>query len=148
LRQGGEPFGNRCIPRNPVRSTRLAQLFNEALARDSEALCLGRPSLTRPIEVTSIFDFREASAIAAATSHPFTGLLRSICGPTSELGAPPPATPATHVRAFKNRTMILTTPNDIVRLALEAHARAKRIPLKVEAEAKSIEATKCWSIED
>jgi LysR family nitrogen assimilation transcriptional regulator len=46
------------------------------------------------------------------------------------------------ISALKNRTMILTTPNDIVRLALEAHARAKRIPLKVEAEAESIEATK------
>jgi hypothetical protein len=89
LRQGGEPFNNRFIPRIPVRSTRHAQLFNEALARDSGALCLGRPPLKRPIEVTSIFDFRELSAIAAATSHPFTGVLRSICGPTSELGTPP-----------------------------------------------------------
>lgn len=38
--------------------------------------------------------------------------------------------------------MILTTPNDIVRLALEAHAKQKRVTLKIEAESESIEATK------
>ena len=44
--------------------------------------------------------------------------------------------------ALRNRRMVLTTPNDIVRLALDAHARMKRVPLKIEAEAESIEATK------